>query len=305
MAYETILTCAMLAQHVYSNLPTIGDWERKAMVDDQQEGFYGAGFFNTHDKDGVIVAVRGTNSQQDGIDDLSMVPGISGNKADHAMRKLIVEYCKGSPAHAVIQHANDAAGITSLIFDVKGSSRMKDWGNRIPEAQAKHACSLAQRVYRFCQENNVKIKCFTGHSLGGALAQYLSEQTGGGATQIPEKIPAVAFNSPNMGTIAGMRKGNGGGILCVNSRLDPLSLATQLAGNESHAKNEDYYILVNTLAATPAPKVSNPLTYQERANFFKWLGDAALCYHGMSNLYTALCTKYPGSKLLSSFFPKQ
>lgn len=177
---------------------------------------------------------------------------------------------------------------------------MESWANRIPEDQTKFAVSLAQRAYDFCLRDKQKLLCFTGHSLGGALAQFLSEQTGtGGDTRIPVPVPCVAFNSPCMGSMSGMRRGYGGRIFSVNARLDPLSLATKLAGNATHSHEKDY-VSVETVAAPTPPAISDPPGILEKKDFALWIKDAARCYHSMENLCNALMSQYPGKLLISA-----
>lgn len=293
----TILACALLANDVYGVKNGAPGWQREAQLNASDDGFFGAAYSNG---DNMIVAIRGTQEGRDVMDDANMVPVISADMAEVAMRNWVMEYCRGTPAMSA---GRNLEFLAKLVFSKIGKVAKK-WGNRIPPYQARLGYTFAKQAYRVCKLKNLKLRCFTGHSLGGALAQYLSEQTGdGGLTEIPKKIPAVAFNAPNMGTIDGMRKGSGGGILCVNSRLDPLSLSTKLAGNESHAVNEKYYIPVETWAMDPPPKLPDPPTPKEQGEFNSWFLKAAGRYHSMDNLYLALMSKYPGNMHLRDFFP--
>lgn len=295
----TILACALFANDVYSNTNKAPGWTRVAQSSAADNGFFGAAYgYNGS----VIVALRGTQEMQDVVDDLNMIPGIDGTVAERVMRKMAIEYCKGTPAQLTAVQNIGAFG--KFLFTRAGVRKgVEKWGNRIPPNQARNACTFAKQVNSLCKTKGLKIRCFTGHSLGGALAQYLSEQTGdGGLTEIKEKIPAVAFNSPSMGTISGMRKGMGGGILCVNARLDPLSLATKLAGNDTHASDENHYIHVETWKMDAPPQIPAQPTAKEQGAFNAWFLKAAGRYHSMDNLYLALCSNYPGNERLSSFF---
>jgi len=65
----------------------------------------------------------------------------------------------------------------------------------------------------------------TGHSLGGALAKIVG---------LDYSIPCVAFNSPYMGDLRNVLPMTSGIQTSVNTRLDPLSRMTAVAGNLSH-----------------------------------------------------------------------
>lgn len=303
MAYESILTTAIFARDIYSDNLDFPGWKRAvAPVAAPDGGFYGEAF--TNGKDAVICAIRGTADLTDGLDDLSMFPHITGNQAEHAMQKLIIEYCRGFPKHYATKGGQIPILLTKKVAEIKANTRMSTWANKVPEDQAKFGIVLAQRAYQYCVENKQRIICFTGHSLGGALAQFLAEHTGeGGRIGIKPKVPAVAFNAPCMGSLGGMRRGYGGPILSVNSRLDPLSLATKLVGNATHS-SEKFYVLVETKPPLPPPQVSDPPSIRQRTDFAEWFLGAALEYHGMANLVNALMSRYPGKELLSSFFPR-
>ncbi len=287
-----------MARDVYNDSINFPGWRRAVQpVAGPDGGFYGEAL--TNDKDAVIVAVRGTADFTDAIDDLSMAPHLDGAGAEAAMKELVAAYCTNFPAHYK-DAAQVPVHIAKRIFHAKSSNFMAPWANRVPEDQARFARVLALRAYQFCQEKRYKLLCFAGHSLGGAMSQYLSEQTGpGGVLNIPKKIPAISFNGPNMGTISGMRPGHGD-ILCVNSTLDPLSLATKLAGNRDHSTKG--YIMVNTLRPTPPPQVSNPPENAEIGQFTTWFLGACRRYHGMVELCNALMNEDPGNRLLSSIF---
>ena len=298
MSFESVLTCAIMARDVYDTVSFPGWRPAVAPVKAPDGGFYGEAL--TNGRDGVIVVIRGTADGTDAIDDMSMIPHISASHAEHAIQKLIIEYCKGYPRHYASKGGTYVVSLVKAIFEIKNNTSMASWANKIPEDQTKFALVLAQRAYAYCQQNRQKLLCFTGHSLGGALAQFLSEQTGpGGTAKIPVPVPCIAFNSPCMGTISGMRKGFGGRILSVNARLDPLSLATNLAGNATHSGEKDY-VLVETLAAPAPPQISDPPGMLEKKDFAKWIGVAAKCYHSMDNLTMALMKQHPGKLLVSS-----
>lgn len=298
----TIWDCAAMANDVYKNEGNPA-WKRIMQKSAGDNGFFGAAY---KQGDNVVIGVRGTQEAQDVLDDLFMAPNIPGDRAGAALKKLVDDYVKG---HSFAKGGGDSLGfLANWIFSRVGVQHAtKKWGNQIPPTQAMIARSFSMQVYNYCKANKLRLRCFVGHSLGGALAQYLSEQTGvGGALDIQEGIPAVAFNSPNMGKIQGMSKNAGGGILIVNARLDPLSFLTREVGNESHAaspKHEWRNIDIGTFEPPPRYMPNEQHTTEEYQKFRNWLLRAMKFYHSIDNMQDYLSKEEPGHLTVSYFFP--
>lgn len=302
--YLFIWHCAAMSNDVYYDNPT-GNWTRIPGLQKKagDDGFFGSAY-NDGDQN-VVLAVRGTQEQQDAFDDVNMAPVVNGDQAKKIIGKLVEEYIKG---YSYAQAAPHRVGnLAKLIFDRNiVRTKLTIWGGQVPPTQALMARAFAQQVSNYCKAKNLKLRCFTGHSLGGALAQYLSEQTGdGGETHISENIPAVVFNSPNMGNLNGMRKGKGGGILVINARLDPLSNLTRLVGNKSHAMDKDHeFSEIDVGRPSPPPRFMEPATPNELESFLGWFFSALGHYHSMPNMVSSMLNGAPGNRSLSSFFPK-
>ncbi|MEZ5345340.1 MAG: hypothetical protein R2681_07275 [Pyrinomonadaceae bacterium] len=303
MSIITIAECATIANDVYFDYNKLATtWQRFHQKTGGDNGFFGAAYQRGKD---VVVGVRGTQEAQDVIDDMSMAPNITGETAGAAMKKMISEYVAGYPQSS--QGAETMGFLAKWVFSKKAVRHaISNWGNQVPESQALLARSLLIQTYSYCLSNGLKLRCITGHSLGGAISQYLSEQTGyGGLTKIKSRIPAVAFNSPNMGTLSGMNKGSGA-ILIINARLDPLSYLTREVGNVSHAMDRNHEISnVDVGSPGPPPPVyANVSVAESNLKAFKdWLLPALKHYHSMDSMEKALSGNDLGRKNLGSFFP--
>jgi hypothetical protein len=211
-------------------------------------------------------------------------------------------------------HADDAfieklaAGIFSKIFSSPGNMAINEWADRIPQGHSERAASLVIHAYMYTQahkDRNIHLRAVTGHSLGGALAQWVCEQTGpGGRINIKQgndssmSLPGLSFNGPFMGDLQGMRLGAGGELVCVNNIRDPLSKLTKLAGAKDHATHKSVEIDAGLFKAPPPSPYENNWTtlYSDvKSNFttykdvaFAWYGAAALYYHGIDTLVAYL-----------------
>jgi hypothetical protein len=294
--WEEVMDCAMGSRHTGA-----GDFR----------GFFGTAYLRRKSCD-LVVAYRGTADMKDIVDDLMMSPVKNAAGAGEFGRKFMLHYLKRSDLTA------DTVGkLFERIYKTRAAqSLLASYANRIPEDHARPARQVALRAAKYAKKNGFNLRCFVGHSLGGALAQYASEQTGPGGNMMDDEItlkrtPGVAFNAPCMGNIAGMRRGHGGGLLIVHAELDPLSLATNLAGNASHGGRENLNEF--QLKAAPPygerpPDVSDLNNSRDdmdkNAAVLKisaWLGPALLYYHDIYHLRDWLLgTGLPG-KILSSF----
>lgn len=301
-----INNCAYIANAVY-NKPHQKTFQWKMIPSLQEgnprnkfssrDGFYGAAYEFDNE---VIIAIRGTSDFKDAWHDSYMAPYIPKDRAYGAMRKLVAEYCTANPnPHDLFKTDKNfedliAKQVAEMFEGLKAGGIAK---NKVPPEQIKPALLLTRRVVNYCIANNKKILCFVGHSLGGAMAQYLSEQTGEN-TMYKRKIGAVAFNSPYMGSMEGMKPGKGGGILYVNAKLDPLSFLTREVGNVSHAftkTSPNEYKLAYASSVEPYP---GSLDYPK---FSGWLLKCMGYYHGMDNLIELLVSRRVGQLNVKNF----
>jgi alpha-beta hydrolase superfamily lysophospholipase len=160
---------------------------------------------------------------------------------------------------------------------------VRQYANQVPTTQLSQALAYFDRCPR--APNFV-----TGHSLGGALAQLVSQQRG---------VPAIAFNSPFMGDLSGVVLTSSQLIVQINARGDPLSLATAAAGNLPHGR----VITLDTAPFHPGPRLADappwwvaavsPAAaafiverdqFQYHRELLSYLGEAMLHYHSMENL---------------------
>ncbi|MCB1023551.1 MAG: hypothetical protein KDB79_04120 [Acidobacteria bacterium] len=304
MGNISIKECAVIANDVYFNYNKIAStWTRFHQKTGGDDGFFGAAYSRGSD---VVVGIRGTQEGQDILDDMGMAPNLNGEIAGAAMKKMILDYVAGYPDSKT--GAETFGFIAKWIFSKKAVRHAtSNWGNQVPENQALLGRSFLMQVNNYCLSNRKRLRCIVGHSLGGAISQYLSEQTGyGGLTGIKSRIPAVAFNSPNMGTLSGMHKGSGA-ILIINARLDPLSYLTREVGNVSHAMDKAHEISnvdVGKPKDPPPPVIPNVSIEESNLKAFKnWLPGALLHYHSMDSMQAALSTGDLGKSLLSTHFP--
>lgn len=303
----TLWDCAAVANAAYKDKGSVAGWTQiqHRGLGDSAGGFFGSAYRRDYD---ILIALRGTSDTQDIIDDASMVPFKTAAEAKIFGTKFVQEYTKKNQKEAeVVAHALEIAFKYKIIERAKWllfSERL----NQLPPSQATE---LDKFLYELVNKNlgyNFRIRAFVGHSLGGALAQAASENysfgrftldTLTGSRMVDKRIaiPAVAFNSPYMGTISGMQRDHGPGILCVNAALDPLSVATRVAGNESHAK------FIEVVQTPGIPNSVPPAHYHGEIGPFKyWFLKQLGHFHGMSLLHEAM-TNGIGRKKLSMYFP--
>lgn len=317
----TIQDCARLANLVYNKPglatqgwtqfgPTFGNPRTQFNVADSYQGFYGATYVSGED---MVVAYRGTANWTDAVDDACMVPVKTAEQARMFGWRFMIHY-----THRPDWTADAMGKVFETIFRLPATQcALRQYANQIPPDHAEKAIRIANLAQKYAQKNasgvKYKLRCFVGHSLGGALAQYASEQTGaGGQIDGGVPIPGVSFNGPCMGNIVGMRRGFGGGIVAVHNELDPLSLATNIAGNASHAGREglnEFSLKVNPNYDVPPPSpppfpireiVSTPVAM---VPILKWLGGAAGFYHDMDTVFRNLGGV--ASRPLNQIYPYQ
>ncbi|MGH7470716.1 MAG: hypothetical protein ACRENP_22435 [Longimicrobiales bacterium] len=215
----TVQDCATLAFDVYdrtgNETAQRAGWTR---VDGQNwaPGF-AAGHYRKNAE--MVVAFRGTDTDdsRDILSDAAMVPLLRRGAAQDALLALARQY-------NLEQHAVTAA-VAGRIIDVIAqtgpvSVAIESFANQVPIEQLRHGLAYFDRV-------QPRPQFVTGHSLGGALAQLVSQQ---------RSVPALAFNSPSMGTIRGAVPVTSMLIAQINARGDPLILATQSVGNLPHGR---------------------------------------------------------------------
>lgn len=298
----TIQDCANLALASYTDFSNPNGWTQISHqgFGDDAEGFFGAAYRRNKD---IIVAFRGTSDLQDIIDDAGMAPF----KTPAEARTFGVEFMRKYTTTNELATQNIAKAV-ELAWKAKILERGK-WllfGERLNTLPSSQMTELDKFLFRLGDEvlgYGFRIRAFVGHSLGGALAQAASENYSQGPFRIKDitgerhvfkriSIPAVGFNSPYMGTISGMQKGHGPGILCVNTKHDPLSIATQLAGNASHAA------FTETVEGKHMPRHGG----EQFDGFLIWLSGELAWGHSMPFLRNALQDGL-GRKKLSAYFP--
>jgi hypothetical protein len=307
----TILDCASMAKYVYTSTGYAEfGWREvtelsRGVRDPSWKG--GQGFYGTaYIRDGnLVVAYRGTSDSQDVADDALMAPVRTPEQARVFGQQFMTRYLKRSGWTPEI-----VGKIFGLLYSRRGvNAALKAYANSIPEVQGAFAVAVATHAGTYARENGLRLRCVVGHSLGGALAQYVSEQTGRGGKTHLDPLPGVSFNAPCMGSIKNMRPGAGGGLVVIHADFDPLSLSTGMAGNASHSNGKNEY----SLSVTPydkdppadlIPNVSTPADLGRYIKpFSEWMGGALLYYHTMDTLFSHLQSHDPGKKPLSDFYP--
>jgi hypothetical protein len=247
----TLNDCAELASGVYKNLDRVGAWHRirglvlttgSSNFDDS--GYLSAPYLSGRD---VILAFRGTHNQQSGKDDGFMAPITSLAIA----KKVSSHFFRLYTGKDSSKESSDAFGTLVWAALQANNWHKSDWGtNMLPDGYILAAQHAIREAYDWCYKNHYGLRCFVGHSLGGALAQFAAEQ--GGKPRTP-RVPAVSINGPSMGKIKGMRQNNSAGIMTLNSAYDPLSKITALAGNSSHADEGLAFELPTKISKVPSP----------------------------------------------------
>lgn len=182
----------------------------------------------------VVIAFRGTESDDraDILADLMMVPLTAKGAGVRTLEALLTEY-------RVSESSFLTAAAPQLLERILQFGPVRDairtHANSVPTAQVHKALS-------YFDSSREKPVAVTGHSLGGALAQVVAME---------RKVKAVAFNSPSMGDLRGTVPATFTNITQVNTKGDPLSLATRAAGNLSHGQVIE--------VSVPPPRVEPPV----------------------------------------------
>jgi hypothetical protein len=333
MRTVSLQDCADLADGVYINKYQIGAWKRiprleltlgSSSFDDS--GYFSAPYVRDHD---MILVFRGTALNISIWDDGFMAPVTTRAIASKVAKEFIALYTRISASRESSEAL--ASGLwAALEANKKLKAKIQDWGvNMMPVEYIGAAKNALRIAAQYAFEHGFHIRCVVGHSLGGAIAQCTSEF--GGSQGLPA-VPAVSINGPCMGNIQGTKKGNGAGVLTLNSKYDPLSNITGMAGNESHALPKRRIVLETVIPRVPpAPDPSQyGLDWQEgnwaitaalletekQGRFLKefgtWLkdslGPALGAGHSSAKICEALASpqgSVRGATRLDTFFPNQ
>ncbi|MDH3466609.1 MAG: hypothetical protein OES26_12035 [Gammaproteobacteria bacterium] len=212
----SLLDCAVLADDVYNrednNLAISHGWRR---VDGQNwpDGF-AAGLYEKGNE--RVIAFRGTDDVSDAIADAQMVPVAE----DQRVRSVTPAILRAYGLQDNVELNSGALVLGTLLTHRQTRSAVATWANRAPTNQTTQALAYYDRSRR-------PPRFVVGHSLGGALAKIVSQR---------RAIPAIAFNSPFMGSMHGVAPVSSPSIWSVNTIGDPLSLATHQAGNLPHGR---------------------------------------------------------------------
>ncbi|MBK8975485.1 MAG: hypothetical protein IPM29_06135 [Planctomycetes bacterium] len=275
----TIADCAVLAEDVYSqtsnSLAAGRGWRR---IDAQcwGEGF-AAGLYVKGGE--VVLAYRGTDDQADAVADARMVPVLEPGAADRTIRAILERYDANRGMLTL------APALMETIFRsrlVRGAVQML--ANRIPPGQTRLALDYFDRA-------PTTPSVVTGHSLGGALAKILGQR---------RNVRTIAFNSPVMGGLMGIVPQSSRLITSVNTKGDPLSLATAQAGGvplgevievqipeftappRFERREIGWEILLSPIAYLIGREVEAHTDYTQK--LVQHIAKAALHYHSMENL---------------------
>lgn len=285
----TVRTCAALALDVYdresNKVAARAGWNR---VDGQNwaPGF-AAGQYRKLVPAEIVVAYRGTDTDdsRDFLSDAAMVPLLRSGAAQQMLQSLA--------RHYRLDEYAGVAGNAGQVIDALAQTQpvrdaIQEYANRVPTEQLRQALSYFDGI-------RPRPTFVTGHSLGGALAQLVSQQ---------RSVPALAFNSPSMGMIRGAVPATSPLIAQINARGDPLSTATEGVGNLPHGR----VITVAIQTYSPPPRLERrPVGWMDllmpvpallerewsaHTDYYRrllsYIGGAMLHYHSMANLYKAL-----------------
>ncbi len=207
----SLFDCALLAEDAYEEFCTLSasshGWSR---IDGRNwsDGFAAETYRSS---DGIIIAYRGTDDLQDALDDARMTPLAPRERLLSVVPELLNAYgMRGHPEMESLGHV-----IASIMDRPDVRSAVAVGANQLPQNQVQAALD-------YCDAAEAPPSYVVGHSLGGALAKTVSQR---------RSIPAIGFNSPNMGNLRGIRAESSYQILSINAFGDPLSLATRSAGN--------------------------------------------------------------------------
>ena len=312
VAVPSIHDCAILAQDVYDRTGNAQAMDARWVRRDPQNwgnGFAGGTYSKGAD---VVISLRGTETDdsRDLISDAMMVPLARPGAARATLDHLLHNYHVSGPNLL-------ASAVPPLVEALMQNGTMRDLirtsANQVPGEQVQRALQYFDR----CSPRPTMV---TGHSLGGALAQVVSQQ---------RNVPCVAFNSPHMGDLGASAGADGGRVegmipmtsqtlLQVNANLDPLSVATAAVGNLTHGRvitvvippfheaptrhTVDVPLWASLLAPTAAylydtyQTVSGELSFHRE--LIQHLGDAMLYGHSMANLCAAIAREGRYSAML-------
>ncbi len=207
--------CACLAEDVYhlehNRLASEVGWTR---VDAQNwpNGF-AAGTYRKNNA--TVVSFRGTDDTEDILADLRMIPISDINLTGELPQVVLHSY--GVDAQEM-QMAGYFVGKIATSSAVR--RRIRVHANQVPREQVQRAMSYFLSI-------SSRLDLVVGHSLGGSLAKIVS---------LEHNVKAIAFNSPFIGDLQGVRPITSVHIASVNALLDPLSMATRYTGNLTHGQ---------------------------------------------------------------------
>lgn len=290
----SIQDCAALSLDVYdrggNSTAASAGWTR---IDGQnwRNGFAAGQYQQGSD---LVVAFRGTDTDDasDLLGDAMMVPILTTGAAQHAVQSIFREAGVHDPNMITLlapRLAEAFLNIPAIRLAIRVAA------NRVPETQLQDALAYFDRC-------SPRPRFVSGHSLGGALAQLVSHE---------RSVPAVAFNSPYMGTLRGATQASSQVILMVNAWGDPLSVATRAAGNLPHGR--EIVLTVEGPPATPPQLQRRDLRWSDLLStlsplgtavrlsvregeaqaryyraFLSYLGEVLLHYHSMAVLLAEL-----------------
>jgi len=280
----SISDLAALAQDIYdtsagSTSGVSRGWARRDPMN-WQDGF-AAGTYSRVGE--TVVAFRGTEDQQDMVDDLLMMPVAQSGAARRTIEDLLrlygvslgpaLDFAAPRLVEAVLRNGMVQASVSRSL-------------NRVPTQQVRQAL----RYFDACQP---RPRAVCGHSLGGALAQVVSQQRG---------VIGVSFNGPFMGDIAGAVPSSSGQLIYVNAIGDPLSFSTSSMGHVPHGQVHTVRLpaFPRRPAASAQPRWLAALspalamglevadTVRAYADILRYLGDTMLYHHSIDTLAPAV-----------------
>lgn len=198
---------AKLAENVYDEEGAPTGWVRESSRNGS-DGFFGAVYQRR--SDGLrCLALRGSDDWLDWVfANPQMLPA--------TVRDELVAFLQ-SPGNLAI----------SPLRMLQGHI-LKKFTGRLPQGQSRQALEMfhANRELMLSHSASTPaarpIEAVTGHSLGGALAASVGQQTG---------AVTVTFNAPKIGLLAGTVPMTSAAIVHVHSQKDIVSTATRAAGS--------------------------------------------------------------------------